>query len=263
MSKDLTAARLIAAARLAKTPLAPLPENCRPMTPDEGYSVQEVLHGLLRDDNNERRVGYKIGCTTPVMQQMIGVDHPCAGSISDTEVFHDHVSLPYADFINVGVECEICVILARDLSPDNAPYSRERVVDAISAVAPSIEIIDRRAQGGPAAVGIPTMIADDFSAAGAVLGPETRDWKNIDLAALSGRVLIDGKELSAGVGADVMGHPLEAVAWFANMKAARGEILQKGEFILTGSLTMAQFPEGPCEVTVEIDQLGSVGVTFT
>ncbi len=263
MSKEMKAARLIAAARLAHTPLMPLPESCRPTTPDEGYSVQEVLHGILKDDDKQRRIGYKIGCTTPVMQEAMGIDHPCAGSITDIQVYREHVELPYSEFHDVGVECEIGVVLARDLAPDNAPYDRERVIDCVSSVMPCIEIIDRRAQGGPAVVGIPTMIADDFSAAGAVLGHQTHAWQDFDLASLAGRVLINGEEKSAGVGADVMGNPLEAVAWFANMKAARGEILKEGEFILTGSLTLAQFPDGPCEVTVEIDQLGTAGVTFT
>ena len=203
MSREMTAARLIAAARLAKTPLTQLPDTCRPATVDEGYSVQEVLHGILKDDDKQRRIGYKIGCTTPVMQEVMGIDHPCAGSVTDVQVYREHTALPYADFLSVGVECEIGVVLARDLAPDNAPYSRDSVVDCISAVMPTIEIIDRRAEGGPAAVGIPTMIADDFSAAGAVLGHQTHAWRDIDLASLTGRVFINGEEKSAGVGADV------------------------------------------------------------
>ena len=126
----------------------------------------------------------------------------------------------------------------------------------------AIEIVNNRYQGGPA-IGVPTLIADDFFGAGAVLGHQTHDWKNIDLAALTGRIYIDGVEMDSGNGAAVMGNPLEALVWFANMKAARGEILKGGEFILTGSLTVVQWIDSPCKVTAEIDTLGTVSATFS
>ena len=78
-----------------------------------------------------------------------------------------------------------------------------------------------------------------------------------------GRSIVDGEERDSGVGAAVMGNPLEAAVWLANQKAARGEVLKEGEFILTGSLTLVQWIEGPCEVKAEINELGSLGVKFT
>jgi 2-keto-4-pentenoate hydratase len=262
MSKEMTAARLIAAARLAKTILPPIPAPCRPATPDDGYSVQEVLHGMFSDSTNQRRIGYKIGCTTKAMQENLGIDHPCAGSVSDTNVYREHADLDLSEYNQVGVECEIGIVLARDLAPDDAPYDRSGIIDYVSSVMAAIEIVNNRYQDGPA-IGVPTLIADDFFGAGAVLGTQTHDWKNIDLAALSGRIYIDGVEKDSGTGAAVMGNPLEAVVWFANMKAARGEILKAGEFILTGSLTVVQWIDAPCKVTAEIDTLGTVSATFS
>ena len=262
MSQETTAAKLIAAARGANTVLVPLPEHCRPQTEDDGYSVQEVLHGVFKDDLGGRRVGYKIGCTNPVMQKNLGIDQPCGGSVSNRLVHRNHLETPLTNYVKPGVECEIGVILARDLDPTDAPFDRTNITDMISAVMAAIEIVDNRYEGGPA-IGVPTLIADDFYNAGAVLGEQMTEWQGIDLAALNGRVMVDSVEQDAGKGAAVMGHPLEAVAWFLNMKAARGEILKEGEFILTGTLTMVQWIDEPCTVTIEIDQLGSLGVTFT
>ena len=261
MSKEMTAARLIIASRLANSPGSPIPEDSRPMTSDDGYSVQELVHGILGDSSNQLRIGYKIGCTTTVMQKSLGINHPCAGSVSDTKVYSKHAELALKNFTQVGVECEIGVVLARDLDPTDSPFDRGNISNVISAVMPAIEIVDNRYKGGTD-IGVPTLIADDFFGAGAVLGPQTQDWTNIDLAGLMGRIIVDGEERDSGVGSAVMGNPLEAAVWLANLKAARGEVLKEGEFILTGSLTLVQWIEGPCEVKAEINGLGSVGVKF-
>ena len=84
----------------------------------------------------------------------------------------------------------------------------------------------------------------------------------MDLSALTGHIFVDGEIRDSGVGSSVMGNPLEAVVWLANMKSQRGETLKKGEFILTGSLTVVQWIESACEVTAEIEELGTVRLTF-
>ena len=60
-------------------------------------------------------VGYKIGCTSAVMQQYLDIPHPCGGGVFAKGVHDSGVRLRAADFVRVGVECEIAVRLARDL----------------------------------------------------------------------------------------------------------------------------------------------------
>jgi 2-keto-4-pentenoate hydratase len=261
MSRELTAAQLIATTRQARTALAPLPDACRPETLDDGYSVQEVLHGILAERRTGNRIGYKIGCTTKTMQDNLGIGHPCGGSVSAEDVHHGRAELQLGNFVNPGVECEIGVIMARDLDPARAPFDRAAAAEFIEAVMPAIEIVDNRYQGGPA-IGVPTLVADDFFGAGAVLGTPVKDWQELDLAGLTGRVSVNGEVRDSGTGAAVMGHPLEAVAWFANLKAERGEILKAGEFILTGSLTVVQWIDGPSDVEIDIEKIGKVSVGF-
>lgn len=261
MSREMTAAQLAAAARQAHAALAPFPETCRPTTLDQGYAVQEVLHGILGEQRTQGRSGYKIGCTTAVMQENLGIDHPCAGSVSGADVYQGQAELELSHFINAGVECEIGVVVANDLDPAGAPFDRDSVAELVLAVMPAIEIVDNRYIGGTE-IGVPSLIADDFFGAGAVLGARVDAWRDIDLAAVRGRVFVDGEERDSGLGEAVMGNPLEAVAWFANMKAAQGGILKAGEFILTGSLTVVQWIDAPCRVRIEIDQLGTAEVVF-
>ena len=262
MTKTIKAAKFIVESRLAGSQLLPIPDNIRPTTLEEGYAVQEAVHSVLGECHGCYRIGYKIGCTTPVMQKNLGIDHPCAGSISDTRVYRDFAELAIKDFAGVGVECEIGMVLARDIRPADGPFNRKNIKPMIDAVMPAIEIVDNRYQGGTS-IGLPTLIADDFFGSGAVLGPENRAWADMDLSALTGRIFVDGEIRDSGVGSSVMGNPLEAVAWFANMKSERGETMKKGEFILTGSLTVVQWIEGAYEVTVEIEELGTICVKFT
>ena len=75
-------------------------------------------------------VGYKIGCTSAVMQQYLDIPHPCGGSVFARGVHDSGASLRHADFVRVGVECEIAVRLARDLAPSEAPFTADAVAQA-------------------------------------------------------------------------------------------------------------------------------------
>ncbi len=115
MTDILAAATAIAAARRARTPLQPLAANTAPQTEAEGYQIQQALRDQLAADFGAP-VGYKIGCTSAVMQEYLGIPHPCGGSVFTKGVHDSGVSLRANDFVRVGVECEIAVQLASDLS---------------------------------------------------------------------------------------------------------------------------------------------------
>ncbi len=125
-----------------------------------------------------------------------------------------------------------------------------------------MEIVDDR-YGGFQNVGVPTLIADDFFHAACVVGSSVEDWQGLDLAALAGRTLIDGDEAGRGVGADVMGHPLDAVVWLADRMAAIGESLRAGQFVTTGSMVAVQWlGDPPVEATVFVEGLGEISARF-
>jgi 2-oxo-3-hexenedioate decarboxylase/2-keto-4-pentenoate hydratase len=89
-----------------------------------------------------------------------------------------------------------------------------------------------------------------------------RNWREIDLAGVTGTTRINGAEAGRGRGSDVMGHPLEALAWLANTLAGRGRSLKRGDLVLTGSMVLVQWLDGPAEVEVSVAGLGEVRVRF-
>lgn len=254
----LDAAARLLDQRLSLAPITDLPEPMRPKDESEGYRLQKVLNGLLTVAGMGEQVGHKIGCTTSVMQAFLEIPNPCAGRIFEKTVLRDGGRVPRSGFVKLGIECEIAVELARDLSPQRAPFTREGVASAVGAVMAAIEIVDDRYRDFRT-LGVPTLIADDFFDSGCVLGEPVRDWRRLDLTGLAGATFINGREVGRGTGALVMGHPFEALAWLANSRARHGlDPIRAGEFVLLGSVVETKWLDAGDEVRIEIESLGAL-----
>jgi 2-keto-4-pentenoate hydratase len=254
------AARFLLQERRAFKPLRPLPEPFAPTTVDEAYTIQTALNNLMSGTYGPV-AGYKIGLTTPVMQQMVGLAEPVAGAILATTVHHSPSTLRCADFTRLGIECEIAVRLGTALPATRAPYMRTDILAAIDAVMPAFELIDDR---NTDYTQLPTLalslISDNVWNAGVVLGSPVTHWRTIDLAAVHGRLVINGKEVGVGQGYDVMGHPAEAIVWLANLFARQGKGLAQGMVIMTGSIIPTKFVNTASEVRFVVDDLGEVSL---
>jgi len=169
--------------------------------------------------------------------------------------------LSAGDFVRVGVECEIAVVLARDLAPSEEPFTAEWVGEAVQAYFPAIEIVDDRYEKWET-IGAPTLIADDFFAAGCVLGEAVARHAAPDLLKITGRAIVNGAEAGRGTGADVLGHPHNALAWLANHLAEQGKGLHAGQIVLTGSLVKTIWITAGDRVVMELQGLGQVQATF-
>lgn len=255
-------AALIADARLARTPLARLPDGLRPADEATAYAVQARVHDRLADARYGRRIGWKIGCTTPVMQTYLGIPNPCGAGLFEGTTHRSGAIVPATDFRHVGIECEIAVRLGRDLEPTDTPFRAEDMAGAVESVMAAIELVDDRYVDWRK-TDTPTLIADDFFAAGSVLGEPHPLSAVPDLATLSGVTRINGAEVGRGRGADVLGHPLAALAWLANSLAARGERLRAGEIVLTGSLVETRWLKPGDKVEIEITGLGTVAMAVS
>ena len=261
MNSAIAAAAIIASARRSRTPLQALAAGVAPQDEAEGYRIQHAVHDLLAADFGAM-VGYKIGCTSAVMQQYLNIPHPCGGGVFAEGVHPSGASLRANDFVRVGVECEIAVKLARDLVSSQAPFSADAVAQAVESYLPAIEIVDDRYADWQS-IGAPTLVADDFFAAGCVLGEAVPRSNAPDLLHVVGRALINGVEVGSGTGADVLGHPHRALAWLANHLAAAGKGLRAGEIVLTGSLVKTVWLRSGDSVVMDLSGLGSVAVSFT
>lgn len=260
MEKQLAIAEILTAVRVNRTPLSAPPAEAVPHDEADAYRVQDVLHNLLSPDFGAQ-VGYKIGCTSTVMQVYLGIDHPCAGGLYQSGVHQSGISLPYKNYVHVGVECEIAVRLGSDVVTGDVPFTADSIASFVDAYYPAIEIVDDR-YADWRSVDPRVLIADDFFAAGCVLGAPVARTDAPDLLSVDGRAIVNGREVGRGTGADVLGHPHHALAWLANHLAETSKILRAGDIVLTGSLVRTEWLNAGDEVLMELSGLGSVAVRF-
>ncbi|MEK0430032.1 MAG: hypothetical protein RL001_2559 [Pseudomonadota bacterium] len=254
------AAAILMDQRLAGIPIGPLPTELAPHDMTACYAIQTALNEMLTAGGHGKVVGHKIGCTTPVMQAFVGINHPATGRVFDHTVMHGHGKVSRKHFVKIGIECEVAVRLAKDLLPRAEPYTRESVAEAVGEVMVGMELVDER-YTDYRTLGVRTLAADDFYNAGCVLGEPVKDWHHLDLANLTGRTWINEVEVASGNSSLVMGHPLNALAWLANAHGEHGlPGLKAGEFILLGSVVETQWLNAGDRVRIDVSGLGSASL---
>ena len=246
------------------TPIGHLPLGCQPSDVADAMAIQDAVHKLLTERGYGQVVGSKIGCTTQVMQEFLGMTHPCSGAIFDTTIHHGKGEFDFNSFLHVGVECEIAVTLRRTIQAAGAPHNIDSVRGAVEAFYPAIEIVDDRYVDFVAREpDWRTWLADDFFGAGIVLGDPVTEWRDLDLAAVHGSMRINDTEVGTGHGRDIInGHPLEALVWLANAEAERGRDIPTGWIIMLGSVVQTKWMAQGDHVQVEIKGLGTAAAHF-
>lgn len=237
-----------------------LPEDIMPNDMTAAYSVQDALQAFWIEAGAGEIAGWKVALTSKVMQELVGVSQPCEGAIFSSRVHHNSITVAHEDFVNIGVESEIAVLIAHDLPNFNGPYDRENIRLAVSACMAAIEIVDDRAIDY-GLVDAPLLIADNSFNAGCVLGNQVLDWQSLDLAALAGRMLINGDVVGEGVGGDALGHPFVSLAWLANNLNERGTMLRAGDVVLTGSIVATKWLQPGDHIVTEVGSLGCASLT--
>jgi 2-keto-4-pentenoate hydratase len=255
------AAEILSQQRLSLSPTT-LDAAQRPKREEDAYALQDAVNGALTGTRLGAVVGHKIGCTTPVMQEFLGIPSPCAGKVFSETVFRGSAAVSRAQYRKLGVECEIVVEIGKDIEPGRQAYTRQSVAAHVEAVMAGIEIVDDR-YDDYRALGAYTLIADNFFNAGCVLGTRVTNWHALNLATLMGHMRINGSEVGRGSGAAVMGHPFEALAWLANAYSRRNEGLHRGEFVFLGSLVETKWLNAGDTVTIGIDGLGEVSLSVS
>ncbi len=252
------AARALLDAHRRKAKFAPLPNELTPQTTEEAYAIQDAFVAL-KSAASGSVAGWKIALTTPQMRAMVGVNDSIGGTLHSGQMQNTPGRVRAADYAHLIVEFEVAVKLAEDLPAADAPYTRERVAQAVGAVMPALEIADDwNADYKDLAKHALLLAADNAWNEGVVLGAPIADWRGIDLEAIRGVATINGEVVGEGYGRDSMGHPLEALAWVANHLAKRGQGMRRGGVVITGSLVTSKFPVAGDEIRFELGPLGAV-----
>lgn len=243
----------------SRQPIEILPADLYPADLHEAYAIRRAFQEIEETAGRGAVAGYKIGLTTPVMQKLCGVGEPCYGAIFRREVHHRRAELTAADYCRLGVETEIAFRLGEDLPQGGAPGEIALAIESCMAAIELLEDLHHDYKRLDAAA----MVAGNVWNAGVVLGTPVTDWRTQDLARATARLSINGQEVGSGNGGDVMGHPLNALAWLAEKLAAAGTPLRRGMIVMTGSMIPIQYPEAGDRVVIEVSGLGDAELVLS
>ncbi len=245
------------AAERGRAPIPPLSETDPGMAVEDAYAVQTAwLERKLAA--GEELAGRKVGLTAKAMQEQLGVREPDFGFLLRSMLVPSGSTLARGDFLRPRVEPEIGFWLGRELRGPGVTV--EQVLAATRGVSAALEIVDSRIADWR--IKLVDTIADNGSSARAVTSERVVDVGGLDLATEPVVLLRNDQEVGRGSGADVLGHPAEAVAWLANTLARFGEALRPGQLVLPGAMCASVFAEAGETFRAEFPHLGVVSVRF-
>ncbi len=229
--------------------------------PDLGVEVayrvqQRVLARRLAE--GERVIGKKVGVTSQAVMDMLGVNEPDFGWLTDAMLVPHGGTIDATRLIQPKAEGEIAFVLKRRLQGPGVGVAE--VLAATECLLPCIEVVDSRIHDWRIRIG--DTVADNASCGMVVLGDRAVSPMGFDLQTCGMVLEKNGELVATGAGAAALGSPANAVAWLANTLGRLGLALEAGEVVLSGALAaMCPVKRGD-QVRVAIGGLGGCAVRF-
>lgn len=245
------AAQYLFAARQNRQPGARIPEDYRPVDMADAIAIQRSVATLT----GQKTGGWK--CSVPSAARPI-----LAAPIFAPTVISSSPCAIVASEATAKIEPEIAFVLGRDLPARASPYSEEEIRGAIREARLVLELIGSR-YADPGAVPFPEFLADNVANQGLFVGPAVPNALARPLEGFAITVSTPEGVLLTRDGKHPDGHPLRPLYWLANYLATRGDPLQAGQIVTTGSY--AGVLDVPLEVplTFQYGDLGTLAVTLT
>jgi len=233
------------------------------MSVTDSYAIQREWTALQLQQGRTS-IGHKIGLTSRAMQLASQITEPDYGTLLDDMLLRDGEEVDTSRFIVPRFEVEFAFILAKPLM--GPAVTMVDVLNATDYVIPALELIDARIEQFDRETRKPRQvrdtIADNAANAGIVMGNRAVKPQEVDLRWAGALLFKNGVIEESGLGAAVLGHPANGVAWLANKLAQHGEGLKAGEIVLGGSFTRPVACAVGDTFHADYGSLGSISVRF-
>lgn len=204
-------------------------------------------------------VGYKAGLTNPAVQKRFNTDQPVWGTLYQRMLLDNGATVDAAFGARPLYEADLLVrVKSAEINQARTPA---QVLAAVDQIVPFIELPDLMVQAPPQLNG-PGITAINVGARLGVRGTPLAvpadapgQARLLDQLRDMNVRLVDaqGAALGGGKGADVLGHPLQAVVWLAQALHAQGLALQPGQLVSLGSFSALLPPRSGLSATVHYD----------
>ncbi|MEJ8821234.1 fumarylacetoacetate hydrolase [Variovorax humicola] len=258
----------MAAALAARAPAANPPDD---MSEADASCTRAKLNKLLAARYGAV-IGYKAGLTNPTIQKRFNADKPVWGVLYQGMVLDSGATVDAAFGARPLYEADLLVRVKSEAI--NRAKTAADVIAAIDQIVPFIELPDLTVQSTTALTGPGVTAINAGARLGvkglAVLVPQADFAQAYLLDALRDMTVritdaSTGAQLARGKGADVLGHPLNAVVWLAEALGKEGLAMKPGDVISLGSFSPLLTPKPGLSVQVTYDGLPgaqSVSVSF-
>lgn len=193
---------------------------------EQARAVARAVDNRRRDDGH-RLIGYKLGWTSAVMREALGIDRPNWGTLWDRQLTEGAIDV--TDLRHPRVEPELVYRAGRDLA--GPVVDRAQVLDAAAGWALGHEIVHPRFID----YGFTWLdnTADNSSSQAVIVGT----FRNLDIDPAEVEIEFGNRlEVRSGHGSAAMDSPAEAVAWLVRSLHGEGTGLHAGDIVFTGGL---------------------------
>jgi 2-keto-4-pentenoate hydratase len=247
------AADLLAGAREKRQRIPPLSHTYPDLSISDAYEIQDSLRAAL-EKKGAKMIGWKLGFTSREGQLGFGLREPAAGFLL-SEIYRTGAEVSAGQFASLGAEVEVAFRMRSDLVGPGVEV--DSALDAVEGAMPALELPDWIFSGKPGAA---DLIADSIHARAVVLGSRVIPVQELDLS-LEGVVYEhNGERVGSHTAAEIMGNPLNGLAWLANHLGARGSKVHSGDIVITGSISKVLHPKAGDMVRARFTHLGTVEV---
>jgi 2-oxo-hept-3-ene-1,7-dioate hydratase len=232
------------------------------MTLDDAYAIQleQMKHKLSQ---GHTIFGWKIGLTSKVMQDALGISTPDSGVIYDDMDFANGCTVPATRFIQPRIEAEIAFVMK---APLQGTVTRKEVLAATDYVAPALEILDTRILRTDPVTGqsrkIFDTVSDNAANGGIIVGTDHHAPDAFDLRWVGAIVKKNEEVVATGLGAAVLNDPVMGIVWLSERMGQYGQRIEAGQVVLAGSfIAPIECPSGT-RIEADYGPFGTVTANF-
>ena len=222
---------------------------------EDAWRIQSAVT-YLRQKRGEEVIGYKIGCISKETQIKMGFTQPAWGRLWKHELYPDGVTLEKTNYSNPAMEAEFGIVLNRDLTPElvNLDY----ILASIETIHPIIEIHNLVFNGNPPFGA--ELLANNAIHAGVVIGKPTTG--NIQSQITDLKLIFDKEIIDTWLDKKWPNNMVSEVEWLVKEQSKIGNILKKGDLILTGAYGLPIPINDKKLIEVTSSLFGNVSATF-
>jgi 2-keto-4-pentenoate hydratase len=245
-----TAATILSTRRRAGEQGPRLAEILRPLDIDTALAIQSAVTTQLGERIGAWKCGLPFDSNVVLAPIHAGTIHTASPCPAWTRAGH------------VRVEPELAFTLGHDLPPREAPYTPADIDAAIVRTHLALELIDSR-YTDLTAVSFAENLADGLLNQGLFIGPQVNDEQARSTAGMTITVQPEAEPERCLDGRHPNADPRAPLYWLAEFLRSRGQGLQAGQAVITGSYAGSfDLPVGQ-QIAIRYGDLGVLTVRFS